>query len=62
MNAAQGNLISIAPLLQRYVGSYPVTVNAHQSGFMQSPDGRQMYVKNTVRRHIRRGRTHVIVG
>ena len=62
MNAAQVNLISIAPLLQRHVGSYPVAVNTHQSGFMQSPDGRQMYVKNTVRRHIRRGRTHVIVG
>ncbi len=62
MNAAQGNLISIAPLLKRNISSHPVTVNAHQSGFMQSPDGRQMYIKNTVRRHLRRGRTHVVVG
>lgn len=62
MNAAQGNLISIAPLLNRNVSGYSITVNNHQPGFMQSPDGRQMYIKNTVRRHLRRGRTHVVVG
>lgn len=62
MNASQGNLISIAKLLHRNVSSYPITVNAHQPGFMQSHDGRQMYVKNSIRRHIRRGRTHVVVG
>lgn len=62
MNASQGNLISVATLLHRNVSGYPITVNAHQPGFMQSPDGRQMYMKNSIRRHVRRGRTHVIVG
>ncbi len=62
MNAAQGNLISIAPLLNRNVSGYSITVNNHQPGFMQSHDGRQMYMKNSIRRHVRRGRTHVVVG
>ena len=62
MNAAQGNLISIAPLLNRNVSGYAITVNNHQSGFMQAHDGRQMYMKNSIRRHVRRGRTHVVVG
>ena len=54
-------MISIATLLRKPALT-AVTLNNHQSGFMQAPDGRQMYLKNTIRRHVRRGRTHVIVG
>lgn len=62
MNAAQGNLISIAPLLSRNAGGNAITVNNHQPGFMQSHDGRQMYFRNNQRRHVRRGRTHLVMG
>lgn len=62
MNTAQGNLISIATLLHKPAGSFAITLNSHQSGFMQAPDGRQMYFRNNQRRHVRRGRHHLVMG
>lgn len=62
MNVTQSNLISIATLLHKPVGSFAITLNGHQSGFMQAPDGRQMYFRNNQCRHISRGRTQTVVG
>lgn len=39
--------ISIAPLLRKQA-QVSITVNNHQSGLMQAPDGRQMYVRTNV--------------
>lgn len=39
--------ISIAPLLQKQAQVF-ITVNNHQSGLMQAPDGRQMHVRTNV--------------
>lgn len=62
MNVTKSNLISIVTLLHKPVGSFAITLNGHQSGFIQAPDGRQMYFRNNQRRHVRRGRTHLVMG
>jgi hypothetical protein len=62
MNTSHSHLISIATLLHKPAGSVAITLNGHQSGFMQAPDGRQMYFRNNQRRHVRRGRTHLVMG
>lgn len=62
MNTSHSHLISIATLLHKPVGSFAITLNGHQSGFMQAPDGRQMYFRNNQRRHISRGRSQTVVG
>jgi hypothetical protein len=43
--------ISIAPLLQKQA-QVSITVNNHQSGLMQAPDGRQMYVRTHVQSNV----------
>ncbi len=54
-------IISIATLLKKPAG-VQVRVNTHQRGFMQAPDGRQMYVKTGIRRSFNSSNAIVIAG
>lgn len=58
---AKPSQLSIATLLH-HQALVPITVNNHQSGFMQAQDGRQMYLRHSSRRFFRRGKYQIIVG
>jgi len=53
--------ISIVPFLHKQV-QVSVLVNNHQPGFMQAPDGRQMYLRHTIQAPVFQGKQQIIVG